>query len=968
MVKNRNYQVRVEESAARRKEAKERKKRSDDRRQYKSLAQELLKKLDSLLLPLQLQLQLQQQETLVLHLWTDIPGASVEEEEEEDDTSSKSNRRNRSASVGTSQDAPHNKGRSRSNSVPSEAHVMNSKSNNKGGKKQDRLGNSSSQETSAAPLLCRHHFFKGNCPLSSSSGSNAGRRKSSSSCRYVHYYDDDKKHNNCEERTRQYTLFQAVGQAAAASLPETLQESDPHAMEMLYNHHLTLPVRLSLEEGKVKDNQTSLLSSLVSSLLQEKALHLSSIVYASLGRAMVYDRTRGGWLWPDNDDNHNNKDIHAAVLGGHHHTSTTTTSMMRRKDSIRSEYSQEELESIVRHLPGAVLETILTFLPDAAVASVTRVCTAWNREIGQQSPNLWRQLLARQQWPLPLHDDNDNDNDNTTQLYRTAYRDHYTAVRNLRAIQQGLAVFLQLQQQHTSKKPAINKELSYQDFSSRKGAPAPGNACASVRIWSANRVLAAYEDDCSLRLFETKKNSSTTANSTANNTGLVCRELVCQSMDLTRHTKKLQCRLRNMILDENCIIVLLTQFDLLAENSKSRELLVGTSREAFLCGAAEEEESSSVSTTTTIIDVGDTVLKYLLEHSELLDPNCFRILLDFIEDGGDISDWTVRVSKEFESVGPGLVLFEVSIYGPGGGLLLMDRKLVSLTVESGAILWVGDSLPEYRSDAVVSPDAARISVAAGQSSHETCCCCTVAVCSNSSPSVYVGNSNSPCEKLEWTTVDVSLGYPRDFDRPVAKPNRLVVATSNKILCIDTWVRPRGKTIILFYNSCNVGSGADCETLSLVGELVAFKLTCPDDRHALLLCYDFTPPEQDQERGNNPLDAAEPSAAVCAILVDISSGVEMERETWVPRQKLSACPMWKTMVAAEVGTLAVAFNSRGIIMTGESVRSAGDSRDPLDGSATNFASSPPRSLRKKKKNKAASASKKDGFVRGKRMYF
>ncbi|CAB9525329.1 hypothetical protein SEMRO_1662_G289390.1 [Seminavis robusta] len=58
------------------------------------------------------------------------------------------------------------------------------------------------------------------------------------------------------------------------------------------------------------------------------------------------------------------------------------------------------------------------------------------------------------------------------------------------------------------------------------------------------------------------------------------------------------------------------------------------------------------------------------------------------------------------------------------------------------------------------------------------------------------------------------------------------------------------------------------TLSLVGELAAFKLTCLDNHHALIFCYDFgaTPPEQDQERGNDPLDAAEPSAAVCAILV------------------------------------------------------------------------------------------------------
>ena len=366
-------------------------------------------------------------------------------------------------------------------------------------------------------------------------------------------------------------------QASVDALPEALQETDPDAMEMLYHARFPIWESPSPQHDNAADAAlpeesltTITTSQRICRQLQDCNINLASITYASLGGILVYDRNRDGWLLPscsssssgekeesdlmfwacvtsmeqqqEETGNHNSNNNHISTLDNSTNvgpstpviTTTTTTPrdiwMRRRQESIGSEYSQDDLRDIALVLPAIVLEHVLTFLPDAAVAIVSQVCRSWNREIGQNSPSLWQYLLERHDWPLPeegvgggavlsttaaaatttsaestgytgaTSSTGSEPSDDflsasirattKTELYRTAFVGHYTMVRNARAIKAGLAAILKNKKQSGAD---CEREMAYQDFSCRRHAPAMGNECAKLQIWSESRVLAGMK-------------------------------------------------------------------------------------------------------------------------------------------------------------------------------------------------------------------------------------------------------------------------------------------------------------------------------------------------------------------------------------------------------------------------------------------------------------------------------------------
>ena len=94
----------------------------------------------------------------------------------------------------------------------------------------------------------------------------------------------------------------------------------------------------------------------------------------------------------------------------------------------------------------------------------------------------------------------------------------------------------------------LQEEMTYQAFSTRRGAPQAPHNCIAVEVWGPNQVLAAYSDN-TLRLFQAQARGGGTPTNRRNVVEKSCRELLCQSIDPFTHTKKKSCFLEAITKD-----------------------------------------------------------------------------------------------------------------------------------------------------------------------------------------------------------------------------------------------------------------------------------------------------------------------------------------------------------------------------------------------------------------------------------
>jgi len=656
MVKNRNWQNRIERTDARRKDAKQRKQRTTDLRQYKVWVKELFQLLNR-----------HGYRPLHLHVWTDsIASDSPPLLDILDD-----------ANEGGAGGGKSKKGRGRSSSIENEIDpgaALTSSSRKGGGRgrsgsfsdaggKGERKNHPRSKEQASAPteqddrqdapLLCRSHFFRGKCD-------DASRKKGA--CRYLHY------------SSRYLTLATAVNlkrgseslkrevnfteDAAISAVPEGVSRTDPGAVDMLYYINVDLK---AVAVGENKEDQSA--SDYLVEALSTRNIKLSSIVYVAINNTLIFDRYREGVLV-------NDRDFLFAMAGAE-------SGMGERRVSMESEESAMAL----KELPGPILEHVLTFLPDAAVAAASQVCKAWSHEIGQNSPNLWRHLLLRREWPLPGSANSDNSEEGEEEdegavgqlLFRQSFLQHYTAMRDANAIKSGINVLV-------TNRVAGGREMCYQDFSTREHAPTEPNCCVALATWAPRRALAAYSRDCSLRLFE-----STSRNGAED---ILCRELVSVRVDPYKNTKRRRCSLVSMGLDEQSIGCLC---HVMADNVEAEAyILVVLSRDDFLLG---DSGSTAADVNLNVIDIGESVLNYVLS-SDVVDHRMLQ-LMDFLSEDGEIGEVEVLVSQTIAACGYGRFMVEVSISIPSNEadptMRLLDRKLVLFSANAGAIVWMGES-------------------------------------------------------------------------------------------------------------------------------------------------------------------------------------------------------------------------------------------------------------------------------------
>ena len=914
-----NWQKRVELADARRKEAKHRKQKNEDRKHSKVWVQDLFKLLDKHAVSV---------DGRSIHIWTDtLPsdGPPLLDLMAGDEDHLTTKRRSRGNSMGDT-DAMNStrKGRARSNSV------TETKVKRKVHPRSRETGEDGIVDDSAEmPLLCRSHFFFGKCE-------EAGRKKGNSNCRHVHYPKHFKTLgqvlNIKEMRSNQQELI-----ACDSSLEEPFETEA--TMDMIYH----VPIELLTE---------AICSDLISNSLSEKKILLADVVYVAMNGVLLFDRNRDGIVVSDENDLTN-------AVGSNGLKSPRKSLIETEKGAGSSSYST---------LPGAILELMLTFLPDNSVAASSQVCKGWYHEIGQNSPQLWRHLLERRGWPLPFFDAQSIVSTSTSllkqQQFRDAFLGHYAAFRDARAIGIGLNAL------DGSKKVSGSREMASHDFSARKFAPAESNYCMSVRPWDANRILASYDRDCSLRLFESRISESNE---------MACKELICQSVDPYKNTKKRKCRLLAADLDEECIASLcIVSTD---HVNVQAYILVIINRDDFLLGESSFASVDGPSDAyLNVIDIGEAVLNYMFNtgYSNSETVQILTTLVEFLQDGGEVGQIDVGVSHSFAACGYGRFMLEVNIAIPGndGEPIQVGRKLVLFSASVGAIVWVGEC-PLYENLLLPLAQSVTFHSIRRRQSTGSRTACSVAVSPIGVPGQIVLLDIEPAGEVLPTQVfqcpEPTQLLLQEGEWEMGQPFRSVVLNSTKIVVVENLFSTNGggnnrqsKVLITFLDR-NPSAEESTHTLTFE-DMVAIQTVCIRNEYLFVLYVDRVDNNNNDEE-NNQVDAldgqwfgARPRfpPSMWVVVLHIPTSHEIGRQVWQRNtQPFNEDLRSIVMTGDAFETLGVGLSWKGVIMTGSHVRAVKYQR------AVIITESADQSAKKnnKKKKKPAKSAKKDGYARG-----
>jgi F-box domain len=674
------------------------------------------------------------------------------------------------------------------------------------------------------------------------------------------------------------------------------------AMEMLF--YLPCTLNVSLGNNKEKDRECSapslLFSSQITDILAQKQINYVNIAFAVISDVIVFDRNRDGLLYPNeesfwltvfNEKDPTDIEGTASIRRNRNGSIDYGTKTAKNKSELQELSNDGQKNELIRDLPGAILEHILTFVPDRCVGSASRVCKPWNHEIGKNSSNLWKHLLQRRNWPIivhnvpnavkSLHHDKNSIEDSQQQnphTHETIHRDtfirHYTAIRDMLAIRYGCCNGL-LQSNNTStsarrhvqqqRKRCTELEMTYHDFTTRKFSPQYPNGCVSVQVWSKNRILAAYGFDCSLRLFEADERYGSYNE-------ITCREIVCQKIDPYRNTKKRTCTLVSMGLDDECIGCLSRVVsDSIGVHVRAYILII-MRRENFLlgesssCGGEKDPNANTpdFDSAVDVIDIGEAVINFLLS-SDHVDQRLLAVL-DFISDGGALGEIEVLTSHSIASVGYGRFMVEVSIFLPNAindddsddfdaydvdndeenpRMRFIDRRLILFSTRIGAIVWMGDSnllsQPVLRphNDNIILSSYRRCEVPNGR--HKMC---YLAASSNltSSIVVYEIEYSGTFRKVSLDIGEVSCMVRNEIEskgwRIVGNEYMLIAPTDvmvTYILTREEYGIEVCRSILVFYPHNPSYDQPSYEIVSLPHGVEVKSLTCVRDDHIYLLC-------------------------------------------------------------------------------------------------------------------------------------
>jgi F-box domain len=847
-----NWQKRVEMADARRKEGKKEKRRMQDKRVCKTWMQDFLVQLDHAYYSCldsnknstieeecddngnqkrkgQKRIPPFATSTTTLHVWSDIrPNKNRDTEEVEEEA----NRQQAAIDMKTSSSSSSSSSSGRTLSAfrkskkklhPRSKVLEQNKSHHHS---EAAAFDGAASRTGAADnkqLLCKRHFFH---------GKGSGGRQ------------DDDNDSFAAEASMMTTMAAVLKRATDRSQIDDAFNAEAVSTGVETTDHMDMVYYLSIDLKPSSSSSSSLpVSDSITAALTERYIPLSSVVYVVLQDTLLYDRYRNG-------------SITRGVGVGGVSSKMSADVHERRKlannvtDIVCTE--DDDMSAANHDLPNAILEHILMYLPDTtAVTVLSRVCKAWHREISSKSasPNLWIHLLQRQGWPVlsltkneakdnSENDDKDYNKNNTATaatttttttttttsplsntIYREQYIKHYLAMRNARALALGVAALLgttrynnipsspaaapgtgSSQQRghghghHHQAMSIAETEMTYSDFiKRRKFAPKSINdTCVALVEWSPEHVLAAFAQDCTLRLFQAVRSNYATAaimmmTASSGNAKQVqhqqpthrvgfggsgggfggggggglpkkrCKELICLNIDPYRSTKKRTCTLEAVAIDAEYIGCLcsVSAENVLPSSDTHAAIIVLTSRDDFLLGECSSSSAAKVQgggsanaiiwEDSNVIDIGEAVLSFLLCSDADHASYRYMPLMNFLSNGGAIGDVSIKTSWNLVACGRGRFLVEVSIAIPlhdafdQDAIHHLDRKVVLFSANAGSmVLWMGESYPMHTGSLPPAHNSAMV-MAAGCAFSSTSprSLLTVAIRSEREPSILV---------------------------------------------------------------------------------------------------------------------------------------------------------------------------------------------------------------------------------------
>jgi hypothetical protein len=465
-------------------------------------------------------------------------------------------------------------------------------------------------------MLCRNYFFAGECD----GFKNGGKpKKNSYQCDLVHctnrhstLFDvlnarSSKKgylqSTTLDHDTTQGNILKKASNAAAVAQMKLEEiEDDPlivnddiHAFDMLYHLECNVP---SAEPN---------LSRLITSFLSREQVPIGSISYVVLNDELIFDRYDGG--------NVLSKDLHRKILKEEVITST--------------EESHEGACNDIVHFPCAVLEMIITFLPNNYSGIMPIVCKAWYQEIGCHSPALWRSLNVRNRWPNPSADFLEgNESASVVHVYKDMFVSNYKAslrVGNLLAGDHG------------------DSESSKSDYTTVAGflPPLHTGSFIDFRFFSETSAIIGAESGYIYMVQAYKEKEKIFTKMTFGPIRIAPKP----------HLKKSDCKLMNFEIDEQYVIFLF-------EVDTRSEILTSISKEDLLKCSSEK-----------VIECGDDdMLRYhdisngFLEFYQNCDCEEFDFIRDFIDENPQHKVHARLLEHRLTSCGYGCFIGLVELY------------------------------------------------------------------------------------------------------------------------------------------------------------------------------------------------------------------------------------------------------------------------------------------------------------------
>jgi hypothetical protein len=407
----------------------------------------------------------------------------------------------------------------------------------------------------------------------------------------------------CSEQKRKYTDTSSLNVATSEqTLREELQKCDEseqianeerpfNATNVLYYQEINMDRN---DDSKEAANLMQTLSRhLRSNILSRHQLIMANIAYIAFDNVLVYDRYRQNEKGFLELSDHNKGSIIELLLSA-------------------AETGSEDVENKYRDMTATILNHILMFLPDHAVATMELVCRNWYNQI-RITPMIWISMLERRGWS----NTNENSTNPSSVTLRESFSELYTMFKDMTSLHSGF-------NEICHNEVALTTQRDY--FACRV------SSCGDdVKVWSDNGLLI-LSDEGSLRLFERKSDEYA-----------FC-ESISESVNwLTGDGYGLNSR--TFELDEEYIYVTCVE-DCLFRNGRFQ--MAAVKRNDFI---AENDGSAWLT-----LDFREAVINYMVvKCDDPLDPVIDFLLCDGTEDDILLS----HISPSILPCGHGQFLFEV---------------------------------------------------------------------------------------------------------------------------------------------------------------------------------------------------------------------------------------------------------------------------------------------------------------------